>query len=150
MPRGVRKTAQQKLPEKVKWATHVPILVIPSAGHSGLMEGTEIATGPAGRQRKSGVERRTPTNSKREHEIPLRYGACCAEHKAEIEAEGIPALISAGQLQGLANRLSQHYGHGALQPRRAQIEWEPVQGQVPCQDCLETAKAAEEAAKRAR
>ncbi len=147
MPRGVRKTAQQRLPEKVKWASHFPVLVIPSAGHSGLMEGTEIATGPAGRQRKSGVERRTPTNSKREQEVALRYGACCDAHKAEIETEGVNALITPAQLQGLANRLSQHYGHGALQPRRAQIEWEPCKEQVPCQDCLE---AAREEAARAR
>lgn len=143
MARGVRRTAAYKLPEKVKWATHVPILVIPSAGHSRLAEGTQIATGPEGRQRRQDVERRTPTNSKRETEVRLRYPPCCEEHMKAIDKEGVDALIGPQQLVGLSNRLQQHHGHGALLPNRAEIDWVACTDKAPCSDCLETAKEAE-------
>lgn len=142
MPRGVRNTAQPKLPENVKWATHVPILVIPSAGHSRLAEGTEIAVGNKGRRQE--VERRTPTNSKRETEVRLRYPPCCSQHKQLIEQDGVDALIGSNQLLSLTNRLSQSHGHGALRPGLARVDWQKCETEVPCQDCLDAAKEVKE------
>lgn len=133
---GIRNTAAPKLPESIEWSTHVPIIVIPSAGHSRLAEGTEIVTGPNGRQRRQEVERRIPTNTRRETEVRLRYQPCCERHKEEIEAEGVKALIGPAQLQALANRLSQHQGHGALRPNAAEIDWQKCTDKVLCHDCI--------------
>src|SRR6185437_12189467 len=95
---GIRNTAAPKLPEKISWATHVPILVIPSGGHSRLAEGTEIVTGPHGRQRRQEVERRLPTNTRRETEVRLRYQPCCETHMGQISEEGVKALVGSSQL----------------------------------------------------
>ena len=132
MSRGLRKAATPKLPDNVKWATQVPILVIPSGGHSGLSEGTEIATGPNG-QRRQQVERRTPTNSRRENEVRLRYPACCDQHKGQIKVE---SLVTEQELRAVCSRLTQHHGHGALNPRGAWLEWAPCEDKIPCSDCL--------------
>lgn len=136
MARGIRNTAVPQLPASVEWCTHVPVVVIPSAGHSKLDEGTEIETGPQGRKRRQEVARRTPTNSRRETEVRLRYQPCCERHMEEIEAEGIKALIGPAQLQAMANRLSQHTGHGALRPSAAHIEWEECKERALCHDCV--------------
>lgn len=141
MARGVRRTAALRLPEKVKWATHVPVLVIPSAGHSRLAEGTQISTGPEGRQRRQDVERRTP-NSKRETEVRLRYPPCCEDHMKAIDKDGVDALVGPQELRGLSTRLQQHHGHGALRPESAEIEWDTCKDKVPCADCLEAAREA--------
>ncbi|MGH9588301.1 MAG: hypothetical protein ACRD3F_15230 [Acidobacteriaceae bacterium] len=122
---GIRKAAIPKLPDKVRWATSVPLLVIPSAGHNGAMDGTAGAG-----------SRRTGSYDKREKAVTLRYLPCCDEHKAQIKVE---SLVTLPQLQGLCNRLTQHMGHGALQPDRARVEWAKCEEKVACADCLEAA-----------
>lgn len=120
MARGVRKAATRKLPDGVRWATQVPILVIPSGGHSAKDDGADGAL----RNRGTG---------KPEEEIRLRYPPCCDEHKKAIK---IDSLITQGELQATCARFSQNYGHGRLQPRAARLEWTECTDKVPCEDCL--------------
>ncbi|MGH7105078.1 MAG: hypothetical protein ACREFT_01050 [Acetobacteraceae bacterium] len=118
---GIRKAAIPELPENVKWATQVPLLVIPSRGHDPKVDGTANAT--ARRRLVAGQERA----------VTLRYSPCCEEHKAQIKIE---SLITEAQLQGLCNRLTMHMGHGALQPGQAKVEWTKCEEKIPCADCL--------------
>ena len=120
MARGVRKAATQKLPEGVRWATQVPILVIPSGGHNAKDDGADGAL----RNRGTG---------KPETAIRLRYPPCCDEHKKAIKIE---ALVTPGELQATCSRFSQHIGHGRLQPGAAHLEWAECTDKVPCEDCL--------------
>lgn len=119
MPRGIRKAAIPKLPDGVKWATQVPILVIPSAGSSAKLDGAD------------GGLRRRPTSS--ESEVRLRYPPCCDQHKGAIKVD---SLVTDSELQSLCSRFSQHYGHGRLLADRAKIDWQPCTDKVACEDCL--------------
>ncbi|MDE2105364.1 MAG: hypothetical protein KGL39_49515 [Patescibacteria group bacterium] len=125
MARGLRKATPTKLPEGVKPATVVPILVIPSAGHSAKMDGNEQA-------------RRQPFGTKKETEVRLRYAPCCDEHKQHIK---VSSLESPQQLLALTTRLTAHLGHGRLLPEKAHIEWEACQEKVACADCQEDFEA---------
>lgn len=120
MPRGIRKAAPPKLPEGVKWATQVPILVIPSAGSSAKVDGSD------------GALRNRGTGSP-EMEVRLRYPPCCDQHKGALK---IDSLITPSELQATCSRFSQHYGHGRLLPDRAHVEWIACTDKVPCEDCL--------------
>lgn len=120
MARGLRKAALPKLPDGVKWATHVPVIVIPSGGHSLATDGAAQA-------------RRHSANSKPELEVRLRFDACCDTHKAAITLE---ALASTQELTSLCVRLTQHHGHGRLMPDKARIDWVKCDARVACADCL--------------
>jgi hypothetical protein len=120
MSRALRKAAPIKLPEGVKWATQVPLLIIPSGGHSAKGDGAD------------GALRRRPGGSN-EVDVRVRYPPCCDAHKAGIKVE---SLVTAQDLAGLCSRFSQHVGHGQLHPSRARVEWIPCQEQMPCDDCM--------------
>ncbi len=121
MSRALRKAATPKLPDGVKWATQVPMLVIPSAGHSPKGDGAD------------GGLRRRPAGE-REVEVRVRYPACCDQHKASIKVE---SLVTQQELMALCSRFTQHHGHGRLLPGQAKIEWVPCQEKtVPCEDCM--------------
>jgi hypothetical protein len=120
MTRGVRKAATLKLPAGVKWATQVPILIIPSAGHSKKGDGADGNL----RRRDTGDEENT---------VKVRYPACCDDHKSAIKVE---SLATEQELTAMCTRFSQHHGHGKLYPRRAKVEWTVVEGKIPCEDCL--------------
>jgi hypothetical protein len=120
MSRALRKAAIPKLPDGVKWATQVPMLVIPSAGHSQKGDGAD------------GGLRRRPTGE-REVEVRVRYPACCDQHKGSLKVE---SLATPSELQALCSRFSQHHGHGQLLPGRTKIEFAPCTDKVPCEDCM--------------
>lgn len=120
---GIRKAAVPPLPQKVKWATSVPLLVIPSAGHNPKVDGTAGAGA-----RRQGIFGR------QERAVTLRYAPCCDEHKQHIK---VKSLITDAQLQGLCTRLTMHLGHGMLQADGAKIEWAPCEEKIPCADCLD-------------
>jgi hypothetical protein len=121
MARGIRKTAVQKLPPGVEWATQIPVLVIPSAGHSKKGDGTDGAL-----RRRDG--------SANENTVKTRYPACCDKHQKAIKVE---SLATEQEIQAMCSRYSQHHGHGKLYPERARVEWIPADAKVPCQDCLD-------------
>lgn len=121
MPRGIRKAAIPQLPKGVNWATHVPLLVIPSGGTSPKADGVDGAL----RNRTSGAN---------ERDVKLQYPGCCDEHKKAIT---VASLVTDQELLSICSRFSQHYGHGRLQPARARIEWVSPTGKAPCEDCLD-------------
>lgn len=120
MPRGIRKAAVPKLPEGVKWATQIPVLVIPSSGHSPQGDGAD------------GAMRHRPTGPQ-ENTVKVRYPGCCEDHKKAIKVE---SLATEGELQAMCARFSQHHGHGKLYPDRARVDWVACTDKVPCEDCL--------------
>lgn len=120
---GIRKAAIPPLPQKVKWATWVPLLVIPSAGHNPKVDGTAGAGA-----RRQGIFGR------QERAVTLRYEPCCDEHKGQIK---VKSLITEAQLQGLCTRLTMHLGHGMLQAEGAKVEWDECKDKIPCKDCLD-------------
>lgn len=122
MSRALRRAATPKLPDGVKWATQVPILVIPSAGHSAKGDGAD------------GALRRRP-NSNLEVEVRVRYPACCDQHKGSIKLE---SLVSRNELTAMCSRFMQHHGHGRLLPEKARVEWAPCpEKSMPCEDCMD-------------
>ena len=133
MRRPVRTEAARPLPQGVKLAKWVPIVVIPSDGHNARAAGTQLAN-----------MRRQVTGTQNEHVVRLRYGACCDPHKADIK---LGSLITATQLQALAQRLSMQHGHGNLRPQDAKLEWVQCEDELPCADCMAEAKEREEKAK---
>ena len=120
MARGIRKAPPQALPQGVKWATQVPILIIPSGGHSAKMDGSD------------GALRNRSTNAN-ERDVKVRYPPCCDEHKKQLKLE---SLVTEGELASLATRFQQHIGHGRLIPERAKVEWAPCTEKMPCEDCM--------------
>lgn len=122
MSRALRKAAPLKLPDGVKWATQVPLLIIPSAGHSAKGDGAD------------GALRRRPGGSN-EVDVRVRYPPCCDQHKSGIKVE---SLATSQEIASMCSRFSQHLGHGQLMPSRARIEWVPCQEQMACEDCVAT------------
>lgn len=120
MARGIRKTAVPKLPEGVRWATQIPLLVIPSSGHSAKGDGAD------------GALRHRGTGGK-ENAVTVRYPACCDQHKGAIKVE---SLATEQELAAMCSRFSQHHGHGKLYPERARVDWIACEDKVPCEDCL--------------
>jgi hypothetical protein len=121
MARGIRKAATQKLPAGVKYATQVPLLIIPAAPRSTRADGTD------------GTLRRRDTGD-RDNAVAVRYPACCDEHKSAIK---VASLATDSELAAMCSRFSQHHGHGKLYAHQARIEWIACEDKVPCQDCLD-------------
>ncbi len=114
----------KKLPPGVKLATKVPIVIIPSAGVDPSAAGTKLAN-----MRRQGA-------GSRENAVRIRFGACCDEHRGQVKLDN---LASPAELMRRAKSLSDHVGHGRLDPSQARLEWVDCEPNTPCTDCLELA-----------
>jgi len=112
-------------PPGVKAAKWTPVVIIPSLGVSGTAAGTKLANlrrqGPG-----AGVER----------DVRIRFGSCCDEHKGQVE---LSTLAGPDELMRRAKMLSDHIGHGRLEPSKARLEWIEAEPNTACTDCLELA-----------
>lgn len=132
MPRLDRNDPQRRLPQGVKLAKWVPIVVIPSAGHDARAAGTKFAN-----MRRGGTDGS-------EKPVRIRFGACCDEHKGAVKLD---LLATPAELMRRAKSLSNHLGHGLLQPEKARLEWEQCESELPCIDCMEALAEKERKAK---
>ncbi len=82
---------------------------------------------------------------KAETDVRVRYEGTCASHKSHV---GLKDLESPKGLEMLCNRLSAHYGHGALLPAQAHVVWERNTEAAPlgCPECMDEVAAKKSAA----
>lgn len=125
MPRGIRNEAPLKLPEGVKLAKWVPLIVIPRAA-------------PNKQQRRaSGVDlasdRRQQSDPSAGKPLTVRYQPCCDTHKTQMT---LNALETPQQLMARCQSLAKDQGHIDLMPREAKLDWAPCEDKTPCEDCL--------------
>jgi hypothetical protein len=126
----------KQLPPGVKPAKWVPIIIIPSLGVDERAAGTKLAN-----------MRRQGNGAGKEGPVRIRFGACCEEHRAQIKLDN---LASAAEIARRARSLTDHMGHGRLDPERARIEWVEADPHTPCVDCFELATERENQAQQAR
>lgn len=126
----------KQLPPGVKQAKWVPILVIPSLGVDERAAGTKFAN-----------MRRQGSGAGKEGPVRIRFGACCEEHRAQIKLDN---LATPAEIARRARSLSDHLGHGRLDPANARIEWIEAAPYTPCIDCLELAIEREQQVQQAQ
>ncbi len=134
MPRLLRNDAPKKLPQGVKLARWVPVVVIPSGAIDPRAAGTHLAN-----------MRRQGPGAGNAQPVKLRFPGCCEEHKQAIK---LSTLATPEQLMTRAKRLTDQIGHGPLRPQEATLEWVEADGTEPCADCLDVAKERDEKAKQ--
>ncbi len=113
------------LPPGVKLAKWVPMIIIPSLGVDERAAGTKLAN-----------MRRQGSGAGKEGPVRIRFGGCCEDHKTQITIDN---LASAADIARRARSLSDHMGHGRLDPEHARLEWVAAEPHTPCIDCLEIA-----------
>lgn len=125
MPRGIRNEAPLKLPEGVKLAKWVPLIIVPrspSNKQQRRAEGVDLAT-----------SRRQQTDPHAGQPLTFRYQPCCETHKAQMT---LTALESPQQLMARCQSLAKDQGHIDLMPREAKLDWMACEDKMPCEDCL--------------
>ena len=115
----------KQLPPGVKLAKWVPIIVIPSLGIDERASGVKLAN-----------MRRQGSGAGKEGPVRIRFGACCDEHKAQITLDH---LATGPEIARRARSMTDHLGHGRLDPEHARLEWVAADAHTPCVDCLEIA-----------